>query len=135
MMKNRFNTLLAIIFSVFWAMPFAQAMSLGTINVNSALNEPLDAEIPVYSTDAGEILNAYIALASLDVHKQAGIELNNSLSKISFRAVQKVGGKFVIQLKTRRPIREPVLEFIIEVSGGAGYLRRGYAIHLDPPAL
>jgi len=134
-MIRRFSALLAIMFSLLWGTPVAYAISLGTISVNSALNEPLDAEISVHSTDAGEILNAYIALAALDVHKQAGINLNNTLSNISFKAVQKTDGKFVIQLNTQRPVREPVLEFILEVSGGTGYLRREYAIHLDPPSL
>ena len=132
-MMTRFNTAFAVLFSWLLMIPAAQALSLGQITVNSALNDPLDAEISVYSTDSGEILNAHIELASYEVHEQAGMALNNRLREVTFKAVHKQDGKFVIRLQTRRPIREPVLEFILEVSGSSGYLRRDYAIHLDPP--
>ena len=135
MMYQRFKSVLAIIFIWPLMVPFAQALSLGDITLNSALNEPLDAEIAVYSTDSGEILNAYIELASFEVHKNAGMNLNNMPNKVTFKAVHKQDGNFVIQLKTRKPVREPVLEFILEVSGNSGYLRREYAVHLDPPKL
>jgi len=132
MMVKRFNTVLAIFFIWSLMVPFAQALSLGPITVNSALHELLDAEIAVFSTDSGEILNAYIALAPLEVHRKSGIQLNHILQRMTFKAVHKQDGRFVIQLKTRRPVREPVLEFILEVSGSSGYLRRAYALHLDP---
>lgn len=114
-------------------MPMAYALSLGEINVRSALNDPLDAEIMVHSTDAGEILNARIQLASREIHNKAGLTINQHLLRMKFKPIVSENGKFAIQATTLRPVSEPVLEFIIEVRGGSSNLIRSYAIHLDPP--
>jgi len=116
-------------------MPMAHALSLGDINVRSALNDPLDAEITVHSTDAAELLNSRIQLASHEVHNKAGLSINQHLLRMKFKPVVTANGKFSIQVTTLRPISEPVLEFIIDVTGGSSNLIRGYAIHLDPPNL
>lgn len=115
--------------------PMAQALSLGEISLQSALNDPLNAEIIVHSTDAAEILNARIQLASRSVHDKAGLDINPHLRRMKFKPIAKQNGKFAIQVTTLRPISEPVLEFIIEVTGSSSNLIRGYAIHLDPPNL
>jgi len=115
--------------------PMAQALSLGEIKVRSALNDPLDAEIAIHSTDAAEILNARVQLASHELHDKAGLTVNKHLLQIKFKPVVSENGKFAIQITTRRPVSEPTLEFIIEVVGGNSNLIRGYAIHLDPPNL
>jgi len=117
------------------SMPVAQALSLGEIKVKSALNDPLNAEIVVHSTDAAEILNARIQLASRAIHTKAGLTVNQHLRRIKFKPIAKENGRFAIQLTTSRPISEPVLDFIIEVTGSSSNLIRGYAVHLDPPGL
>ena len=116
-------------------MPMAQGLSLGEISVQSALNEPLEAEIAVHSTDAAEILNSTAQLASRDVHDKAGLSINQHLLQMKFKPVAKRNGKFAIKINTLRPITEPVLEFVVDVTGGSSNLIRGYAVHLDPPNL
>jgi len=115
--------------------PAAQALSLGEITVNSSLNDPLDAEIMVYSTDAAEILNARIQLASQKIHDEAGLRVNKHLRNLRFKTIAKDNGRFAIKVTTLRPVSEPVLEFIIELTGSNSNLIRGYAMHLDPPNL
>jgi len=126
-----------LIGGLIWALcvPFAQALSLGDIKVYSALNDPLDAEIMVYSTDAAEILNARIQLASLQIHDKAGLSVNRHLRNMRFKTIAKDNGRFAIKVTTIRPVSEPVLEFIIELTGSNSNLIRGYAMHLDPPNL
>ncbi len=116
-------------------LPTAQALSLGDIKLNSSLNDPLDAEIMIYSTDAGEILNARIQLASQEIHSKAGLSINQHLRNLQFKAIAKDNGRFAIKVTTLKPVSEPVLEFIIELTGGNSNLIRGYALHLDPPSL
>jgi pilus assembly protein FimV len=111
----------------------AYALSLGEIKVDSALNQPLQAEIPVYDAEPASLLDATVELASHEVHARFGIEKANVLSKIRFKVVRNEQGKFVIRLTTQEAIREPVLEFVLDVSNRSGNLRRSYAIHLDPP--
>jgi len=116
-------------------LPVANALSLGEIKVNSALNDPLDAEIMVYSTDAAEILNARIQLASRDIHSKAGLSINRHMRDLRFKTIARDNGHFAIKVTTARPVSEPVLEFIIELTGSSSNLIRGYALHLDPPNL
>lgn len=116
-------------------LPTAQALSLGEITVNSALNDPLDAEIRVYSTDAAEILNTRTRLASREIHNKAGLSMNQHHHNLQFKTIVKKNGQFAIKVTTTRPVSEPVLEFIIEVTGSNSNLIRGYALHLDPPNL
>jgi len=116
-------------------LPTAQALSLGEITVSSALNDPLDAEIMVHSTDAAEMLSARIQLASLKIHNEAGLSINRHLRNLRFKTIAKDNGRFAIKVTTLRPVSEPVLEFIIELTGSNSNLIRGYAMHLDPPNL
>lgn len=111
--------------------PVANALSLGEIKVNSALNDPLDAEIKVYSTDAAEILKARIQLASKQVHSKAGLSINRNMRDLQFKPITRDNGNFAIKVTTSRPVSE----FIIELTDSNRNLIRGYALHLDPPSL
>ena len=109
------------------------ALSLGEIKVDSALNQPLLAEIPIGDAETASLLDATVELASYEVHAGYGIEKANILSTLRFKVLRNEQGQFVIRLTTQRAIREPVLEFVLNVSNRSGNLRRGYAVHLDPP--
>lgn len=111
----------------------AYALSLGEIKVDSALNQPLQAEIPIDDAEPASLLDATVELASYEVHSQYGIEKANTLGKLRFKVVRNKQGQFVIRLTTQRAIREPVLEFVLNVTNQSGSLRRSYAVHLDPP--
>ena len=111
----------------------AYALSLGAIKVDSGLNQPLYAEIPVYDVEPASLLDATVELASHEVHSQYGLEKANILGKLRFKVIRSEQGQFVIRLTTQRAIREPVLEFVLNVSNKNGNLRRSYAVHLDPP--
>lgn len=125
------NLVLAVLLGLL-ALP-AYALSLGEIRVDSALNQPLLAEIAIDDTEPASLLDATVELASQEVHAQYGIEKANVLNKLRFKVLRNSQGQFVIRLTTLKAIREPVLEFVLDVSGRSGKLRRRYAIHLDPP--
>lgn len=109
------------------------ALSLGEISVSSALNQPLQAEIALYTTQPGEIVDVNVVLASNEVHQQLGVDVANIMRKVRFKVKRKPAGQFVIVLTTLHPVREPILDFVIDVSGSLVNLRRGYSVHLDPP--
>lgn len=111
----------------------AFGLGLGDINVKSNLNDPLVAEIPLLRLQGlspGEILPS---LASNDDFRRAGIERNFFLSNVQFLVVENEMGQPVIQLSTRQPVREPFLNFLVEVNWPSGRLLREYTILLDPP--
>jgi len=112
--------------------PLSFALSLGAISVSSDLNQPLNAEIALYSSDPSELINATVELASNETHEKSGMTLTEAVRNVKFKIVPGSDGKFVIELKSLRPIREPVLSFVVEASTGAGLIRRNYTVHLDP---
>ncbi len=111
----------------------AQALGLGDIELESHLNEPLDAEIELLQLrglTAGEILPT---LASNDAFVRAGVERNFFLSNIQFQVQENEAGELIIALSTRQPVREPFLNFLVEVNWPGGRLLKEYTLLLDPP--
>lgn len=111
----------------------AQALGLGDIELNSNLNEPLDADIELTQLrglTAGEIIPT---LASNDAFGRAGIERSFFLSNIQFSLEENEAGDLIIALETRQPVREPFLNFLVEVNWPGGRLLKEYTLLLDPP--
>lgn len=131
MRVTRKKCFLVLLFGMFSGPVYA--LSLGEIKVDSALNQPLQAEIPIYDNEPASLLDVEVGLASHSAHAQAGIDKSHILNRIRFKVVRNVDGQFVIRLTSQQPVREPVMEFVLEVSNRNGHLRRSYALHLDPP--
>lgn len=111
----------------------AHALGMGDIELNSSLNQPLDAEIELLQLrglTAGEILPA---LASNDAFRRAGVERSFFLSNIRFQVRENEAGNLVIALTTRDPVREPFLNFLVEVNWPGGRLLKEFTLLLDPP--
>ncbi len=111
----------------------AQAVGLGDIQLKSALNQYLDAEIALLSVDKDEVGDIKVNLATPEAFRRSGIERPFILSKLRFQADQTVDGKTIIRVSSRDPIREPFLNFLIEVNWPKGKLLREYTVLLDPP--
>ena len=110
------------------------ALGLGEIEVNSFLNQPLNAEIEVISARAGEIDDLLVTLASRDSFKRAGLSRPRHLSELRF-AVKKneVGDSAVILVTTKSAVKEPFLNFLVEADWSKGRVLREYTVLLDPP--
>jgi pilus assembly protein FimV len=110
------------------------ALGLGEIEVNSFLNQPLNAEIKVISARAGEIDDLLVTLASRDSFKRAGLSRPRHLSELRF-AVKKneEGDSAVILVTTKSAVKEPFLNFLVEADWSKGRVLREYTVLLDPP--
>lgn len=111
------------------------ALGLGEIRLNSALNEPLRAEIPLISVSADEADLLSVRLASRDQFEKAGIEQTADLRLLRFETVTGADGKPAIRVTTREAVAEPYLNFLIEVNWPTGRVVREYTVLLDPPVL
>lgn len=129
------NTLkMTVIATAFSLLPMAaDAAGLGKIAVLSGLGQPLRAEIELSASN--EELSALSArLASHQAFKQAGIEYVPTLAAVKLAVDKRSSGQPVIRLTTDRPVNEPFLDMLIEISWSAGRLVREYTFLLDPPA-
>ena len=111
----------------------AHALGLGEVTLQSALNQPLVAEIElleVRDLAANEVIPN---LASPDEFNKAGVDRQYFLTDLKFTPILKPNGKSVIRVTSSKPVREPYLNFLVEVLWPNGRLLREYTMLLDPP--
>lgn len=124
---------LALAVAVAMASSRVYALGLGDIELHSALNEPLNADVRLLAAQPGELDNAAVRLAPNDEFVRAGIERPAILSDINFTIVRGKDGMAVVNITSTQPIREPFLDFIVQLSSQSGRLLREYTLLLDPP--
>ena len=109
------------------------AIGLGDINLDSALNEPLRAEIDLLSATPEELAGLTIGLASAETFTRYGIERPFYLQEMQFNIVDGGVNDSKVQIRSRSPITEPFLTFLVEATWTSGRLLREYTVLLDPP--
>ena len=111
---------------------FAFALGLGEIDIHSALNQPMDADIELVGFKAEEIDEVKVELASQRVFERVGIPRPYILTRLKFTPTV-VAGKPVIRVTSTDAVREPFLTFLVDVRWSKGKLLREYTVLLDPP--
>lgn len=109
------------------------ALGLGKIQTTSGLNEPFEAKIELISASRDELDTLKVTLADLEAFRRAGIERSYILTQLKFGLKETDSGPDYIRVYSREPIREPFLNFLLEVSWSKGRLFREYTVLLDPP--
>ena len=109
------------------------AIGLGDIQLNSALNEPLRAQIVLISASPDELTDLSVSLASPETFARYGIDRPFYLQGLEFHVVSADAGGSAIQIRSRSPITEPFLTFLVEATWSSGRLLREYTVLLDPP--
>ncbi|WP_262180151.1 FimV family protein [Pseudomonas sp. 5P_3.1_Bac2] len=74
----------------------------------------------------------HVRLAPTEIYQRAGVERLYALNDLRFTPLLR-GAKSVIRVVSSQPIREPYLNFIVEVQRPNGQLYREYTLLLDPP--
>jgi len=92
------NALRFLIASALLSPATLYALGLGEIRLNSALNQPFDAEIEVVSAGTDELNSLKVALANEDMFRRYGLDRPNFLSNISMRVDSGNAGRPVIKL-------------------------------------
>jgi pilus assembly protein FimV len=110
----------------------AWSLGVGGIEVSSGLNQPFDAKIPIIGAKQGELADAAAQLADRSVFEQAGLARSHLLSTLKFEVVATGEESGYIHITSRDGVREPALEFIVEVKWRNGSLRRNYSVLLQP---
>lgn len=111
----------------------AQALGLGEIELQSYLNEPLNAEIGLRKSEGIAPGDVFVNIAPQSAFERVGIDRNFFLTKLNFQVTTAPDGNLVVNVSTREPLREPYLNFLVEVTWPSGRLMREYAVLVDPP--
>jgi pilus assembly protein FimV len=113
----------------------AAALSLGRITVQSALGEPLRAEIEVPSINAEEAASLKAAVALPEAFRSAGLDYNPAMAGMQVSLQRRADGRAYIRLNSDRAINDPFVDMIIEASWATGRIVRDYTMLFDPPSL
>lgn len=112
----------------------AWALGLGQIRVLSQRDQPLLAEIPVVSSDPGELEALQARLASPETFARVGLAPPQGIvSDLQFAVALDARGRPVIRVTSAQPVAQPLLTFLLEVDWGQGRLVREYSALLDTP--
>ncbi|PPD33059.1 MAG: fimbrial protein FimV [Methylomonas sp.] len=112
----------------------AQPLGIGDIQLHSALNQKLNAEIHLHLAAGENPSDISVRLAPPEKFDQAGIPWNYVLSKIKFQPVVQPNGSVIVKVTSREPLTEPFLDFLLEVTWPQGSQFREFTVLVDPPA-
>ena len=113
----------------------AWALALGRITVQSALGDPLRAEIDILDINAEEAASLKTTVALPEAFRAAGLEYNPALSGAQISLQRRADGRAFIRLSSDRAVTEPFVDLILEASWSSGRIVRDYTMLLDPPSL
>ena len=122
----------ALAFGAILLPDYGFTLGLGEIEVTTALNQELNAEIQLLSAAPEDVETLIVKLASREEFIRAGIDRPYMLNSLKFSAETRDGVPFV-RVTSDKPVREPFLSFLVEVDWPRGHMMREYTILLDPP--
>lgn len=111
------------------------AAGLGRLTVQSALGQQLRAEVEIGALDAGSSGTLVAKLAPEPAFRDAGLTFNPMLRSLRFTVQTRPDGTAFVLISSARPINEPFLEMLVELTWSGGRFVRGYTFLLDPPEL
>src|ERR1700690_2095447 len=118
--------------AAFWSNS-SWALGLGEIHLNSALNEPMNAEIDLIAATPDELTALHATLAGRDAFARYGIDHPPFLSSLTFKVGKSKDGRDVLLVHSTDAIPEPFVTFVVEVNWARGLLMRESPVLLDPP--
>ena len=113
----------------------AQALALGRVVVQSALGEPLRAEIDVPDINPEEAASLRVGLAAAETFRASGMEMNSALTGLQISLQKRADGRSFLRLTSPRPVNEPFVDLIVEANWSSGRIVRDYTLLFDPPNL
>lgn len=105
---------------------------LGKLTLNSALGQPLQAEIDIVTVNKDEVPSLRANLASREAFTQAGIQYENFFSTLKISIESRENGNPYIRITSPQAVNEPFLAVLIELNWSSGRLLREYTVLLDP---
>lgn len=111
----------------------AHALSLGKVKVQSSLGQSLQAEIDISDLSEEDARSIKSALASPAAFVGMGLEYNPALNGTQIALLRRPNGSRFLKLASARPLNDPFIDLVVELSWASGRIVRTYTILLDPP--
>ena len=115
--------------------PDALALALGPVTVQSALGEPLRAEIALPSITPAEAESLKVTTAAPETFRAQGMEYSGAAGQVRMALQRRPDGSSVLRLSSNTPVNEPFVDLIIDATWATGRITRSYTMLFDPPAM
>jgi FimV-like protein len=110
----------------------ARALGLGDIRVDSALNEPLSAQIDIVGATREELAALTAKVANREIFQRFGADRPSFLATATFKVGLDSEGRPVLNVRSAEAFTDPVINFLVDLRWGKGELIREYSLLLDP---
>ncbi len=129
-LKNHFTAgLFALLFAT-----GAGAVGMGNVNVRSSLGQNLDVEIEILSASPEERGTLSARLGTARDYERSSLPLGATTSAgIRVSIERRTNGDPFIRVTSIKPVLEPFINLMIELSSMSGPVTREFAVLLDPP--
>ena len=127
------NLAAAYVLAAMFYTTVANAVGFGDITLNTAFNEPLDAEISLTNVEAIDTDLLVVRLAPASAFASAGVTRDYYLTQLSFEIQNSAEGKTVVKVASQEPILEPYVDFLVELEWPEGRILQEYTLRLDRP--
>lgn len=112
----------------------AGALELGEISSRAVLGQNLSANIELRGVTDLSSEEVVVNLASAEDFERLGVDRNVVTSGLKFTPDLGKNGRGVIHVSSSKPIREPYVNFVLQVVWPQGRLVREFTVLLDPPS-
>lgn len=116
-----------------WFGTAAYAAGLGGLSVQSALGQPLAAEIEVIAMQPDEFARVLARIASPEDYEAAKLAYTPLLRQLRVTPERRKDGKAILKITSAAPINEPTLDLLVDFNWRGGRLLQKYSVLLDPP--
>src|SRR5450631_134631 len=110
----------------------AKSLGLGDIRVDSALNEPLSAQIDIVGATRDELVELTAKVANREIFQRYGADRPSFLTTATFKVGLDSQGRPVLNVRSSESFTDPVINFLVDLRWGKGELIREYSLLLDP---
>lgn len=130
-MKIMKQTLLALL-SLCFFVSTVSALGVGSYQVNSFLNEPLEVEVPLTDTAGIDPSDLKVSLAHEFYFQLSKVQQKPIHNALDFDIRDKEG-QLYLYITSRQPVTDSFLKFITQFNWSNGRLLKEFTVLLDPP--
>jgi pilus assembly protein FimV len=110
----------------------ASALGLGSLTLESSLNQPLRARIEIVDLGGVSPADIVVQMGSQQDFQRFNLERTNFFSDVDFNVENSAQGVFVV-LTSNQSVREPYLSFILDTRWPSGRILSEHTVLLDLP--
>ena len=106
----------------------ANSLEVSELTVKSALGDPYSASFTVQHPQPLSDQELIIRQAPLEIYQQMGVDSTMLYQDLTFKLME--SGQ--VTIKSRAPIKEPFLNFVVQFLWSEGEMVREFTVLLDP---